>query len=66
MHDDAWYYVDVQRQGFFRIGPKLYFCDFFSQKLKKKCVFLNVVYGVLISEGLFRYAYEMCKATYVA
>ena len=51
MHDDAWYYVDVQRQGFFRIGSKLYFCDFFFN-LKKNAFFKNVVHGVLISESI--------------
>ena len=31
LHGDAQYYVDVQRLGFFQIGSKMYFCDFFSK-----------------------------------
>ena len=42
MHEDAQYYVDVQRQGFFQIGSKMYFCDFFSKIQKfEKSVFLE-------------------------
>ena len=35
LHEDAQYYVDVQRQGFFQIGSKLYFCEFFFKIFKK-------------------------------
>ena len=52
LHEDAQYYVDVQRLGFFQIGSKMYFCDFFSKIWK--------IFFFIFAKSLFSILFFLC------